>query len=106
MVADIGNRDSEIHFFPVLSQNHLARRKIPLFQTKNTDMTFFTFDFFIGTDAYNQASLCFVPSWDGSDGPTLRRKNPAIFRGSFVDYGLKSSFGLKWNPFEIAALGK
>jgi hypothetical protein len=42
------------------------------------------FDPFLKADIYDQPSLCLMHPWEVSDGPTLARKNPAIFMGDSV----------------------
>jgi hypothetical protein len=38
---------------------------------------------------------------DARNNPNPLDRGCPIFRGSSIDYGLKSICGLKWNPFEI-----
>ena len=57
------------------------------------------------TDIYNHTSLCLVSPYNVSDTPILPFKNPTIFRGPFVDYGPKSIYGSKWNPFGDCQVG-
>ena len=42
------------------------------------------------TGTYNLGSLCFIPPWDVSGALNLPWKNPGIFKGGSVFYGMKS----------------
>ena len=53
------------------------------------------------TGTYGQLSLCLMLLWNGFGGSPPPYKNPAIFKGSSVDYGSKSTCGTEWKLFEI-----
>ena len=63
------------------------------------------FDSSFGSGIYNQVSLFFISPWEVSDDLIFPRKNPAILRGSSVDYGLKSICGSEWKPFRETQAG-